>query len=295
MCRSQNSGQSTQIVAQGFVKFLHKNLDELGGENINTVGHWAVGNVLGLNSERASGGHGNCHPNLDTRLKMSRQLVDDMQKQIKRTMESYEKLLGNIDSAVNRLDSRKRGLVINYRLLVGVAAVACLGVVASVGFLTVSLTATTAVGTAGFAAFFGTTVLTFKAIDWVDRVGKAIQNVGKALTALEDIKEAGDGLVTQLEDITFEVESVKRCIAQVERKLSDLNDTVQQEVILDHDQANLIQEHGRILVQKCDQMQQQFSLLEIQIEHLRDQVLKAQHSRRRLRNERTDNLATPLM
>jgi chaperonin cofactor prefoldin len=112
---------------------------------------------------------------------------------------------------------------------------------------------------------------------------------------LEDIKEAGDGLVTQLEDITFEVESVKRCIAQVERKLSDLNDTVQQEVILDHDQANLIQEHGRILVQKCDQMQQQFSLLEIQIEHLRDQVLKAQHSRRRLRNERTDNLATPLM
>ncbi len=230
---------------------------------------------------------------------MSRQLVDDMQKQIKRTMESYEKLLGNIDSAVNRLDSRKRGLVINYRLLVGVAAVACLGVVASVGFLTVSLTATTAVAPAvvgtGFAAFLGTTVLTFKAIDWVDRVGKAIQSVGEALTAFEDIKESGDGLVTQLQDITSVVESVERCIAQVERKLSDLDDTVQQEVILDHDQANLIQDHGRILVQKCDQMQQQFTLLEIQIELLRDQVLKAQHSRRRLAIERTNNLATPLM
>ncbi len=217
---------------------------------------------------------------------MSRQLVDDMQKQIKRTMESYEKLLGNIDSAVNRLDSRNRGLVINYRLLVGVAAVACLGVVASVGFLTVSLKATTAlVGKGfGFAAFFGTTVLTFKAIDWVDRVGKAIQSVGEALTAFEDIKESGVGLVTQLQDITSEVESVERCIAQVERKHSDLYDTVQQQVILDHDQANLIQDHGRILVQKCDQMQQQFTLLENQIELLRGQVVKTQHSRRRLRN-----------
>jgi hypothetical protein len=200
-------------------------------------------------------------------------------------MESYEELLGNIDSTVNRLDSRKRGLVINCRVLVGVAAV---GVVASVGFLTFSLTATTAVDPAavgnGFAAFLGTTVLTFKAIDWVDRVGKAIQGVGEALTAFEDIKESGDGLVTQLQDITSGVESVERCIAPVERKHSDLYDTVQQEVILDHDQANLIQDHGRILVQKCDQMQQQFTLLENQIELLRGQVVKTQHSRRRLRN-----------
>ncbi|KAH9534298.1 hypothetical protein CY35_18G100500 [Sphagnum magellanicum] len=206
------------------------------------------------------------------------QLVDDMQKQIERTTESYMEFLRDVDSASNKLGSRNRDLAVKYGVLVGVAAVACLGVAASVGYLAVSLTAETVSAVAvsdGFAAFYGSIVLSFKAVDWVGKVGDASTSVQKALTALGNIKESGDGLVTELQAVTSSVESVERCIKQVEKKLSNLDDTVEG---FDHDRQNLIH-CGRKLVKECDQMQQQFSELGRQIERLREQVNKAQRSR----------------
>jgi len=201
-----------------------------------------------------------------------------MQKQIERTTESYMEFLRDVDSASNKLGSRNRDLAVKYGVLVGVAAVACLGVAASVGYLAVSLTAETVSAVAvsdGFAAFYGSIVLSFKAVDWVGKVGDASTSVQKALTALGNIKESGDGLVTELQAVTSSVESVERCIKQVEKKLSNLDDTVEG---FDHDRQNLIH-CGRKLVKECDQMQQQFSELGRQIERLREQVNKAQRSR----------------
>jgi prefoldin subunit 5 len=201
-----------------------------------------------------------------------------MQKQIERTTECYKEFLRDVDSASNKLGSRNRDLTLKYRVLVGVAAVACLGLAASVGYLAVSLTAKTISTVAvsnGFAAFYGAIVLSFNAFDWVGKVGDASTNVQNALTALGNIKESGDGLVTELQAVTSSVESVERCIKQVEEKLLNLDDTVEG---FDHDKQNLIH-CGRKLVKECDQMQQQFSELGRQIELLREQVKKAQRSR----------------
>jgi len=201
-----------------------------------------------------------------------------MQKQIERTTESYKKFLRDVDLASNELGSRNRDLTLKYWVLVGVAAVACVALAASVGYLAVSLTAKTVCAVAvnnGFAAFFGSIVLSFKAVDWVGKVGDASTSVQKALTALGNINESGDGLVTELQAVTSCVESVERCIRQVEKKLLNLDDTVE---AFDHDKQNLIN-CGRKLVKECDQMQQQFSELGRQIELLREQVKKAQGSR----------------
>lgn len=206
------------------------------------------------------------------------QVVHDMQKQIERTTESYKKFLRDVDLASNELGSRNRDLTLKYWVLVGVAAVACVALAASVGYLAVSLTAKTVCAVAvnnGFAAFFGSIVLSFKAVDWVGKVGDASTSVQKALTALGNINESGDGLVTELQAVTSCVESVERCIRQVEKKLLNLDDTVE---AFDHDKQNLIN-CGRKLVKECDQMQQQFSELGRQIELLREQVKKAQGSR----------------
>jgi hypothetical protein len=201
-----------------------------------------------------------------------------MQKQIERTTESYKEFLRDVDLASKKLGSRNRDLAVKYGVLVGVAAVACLGVAASVGYLAVSLTAEIVSEVAvinGFAAFYGSIVLSFNAVEWVGEVGDASTSVQKALTALGNIKESGHGLVTELQAVTSSVESVERCITQVEERLLNLDDTVEG---FGHDRQNLI-DCGRKLVKECDQMQQQFSELGRQIELLREQVKKAQRSR----------------
>jgi hypothetical protein len=201
-----------------------------------------------------------------------------MQKQIERTTESYKEFLRDVDLASKKLGSRNRDLAVKYGLLVGVAAVACLGVVASVGYLAVSLTEKTVSEVAvtnGVAAFYGSIVLSFNAVEWVGEVGDASTSIQKALTALGNIKESGHGLVTELQAVTCSVGSLERCITQVEKKLLNLNETVEG---FDHDRQNVI-DCGRKLVKECDQMQQQFSQLGRQIELLREQVKKAQRSR----------------